>query len=451
MAMPPPNTALITSGTLLAEAQQRAERLLALSRVVLSLSVLLIILVMQDVAAEMASPTIQQQIAHGLRISVVLVPLSLLTLWFCAPRRYTPAIAWIATTLDIAVMLAVAVASHTTTGLPANQTFAMPPIWFIPLLLAVSALRLNPALSIYLVTACTVLLPLFTIGIAPLQNQITAEQMELLTEQFFVPAYIFRLFLLAATGSLIILAVYRSRALLRESVHHAVVRDRAGRFLPSALLRLLEKAPDDGIRFGRRQPLVVMFCDIRGFTLRAEGMEPLALTAFLGEFRARISRVAGAHGGVIDKFVGDNVMLLFGAVDFDPDRDRRNALACASAILEEVAAWNHDLVADGDRPVRIGIGVHAGEAFCGTIGDAERLEFTVLGDAVNVASRLESECKTLQAAIVASDSIVQDLTLPGWQDEGERSLRGRSAPMRLWVWREDGPFSTSGLTEAVRS
>ncbi len=165
-------------------------------------------------------------------------------------------------------------------------------------------------------------------------------------------------------------------------------------------------------------------------------MSAVDLTNFVGEFRACVTAAADAHHGVIDKFVGDSAMVIFGVPEPD-SRDARHALDCARAILDNVAAWNARLAEAKRAPVEIGIGVHCGEVFCGAVGDAARLEFTVLGDPVNVAARIEQHTRTAGHPLLVSRALLETAEVTPedgrWIPLPQQSLRGRDEPIDLFA------------------
>jgi adenylate cyclase len=237
-------------------------------------------------------------------------------------------------------------------------------------------------------------------------------------------------------GLVLVLAAARARALLRRAIDEERRRTNLTRYLPPEIAGWLAETSVEELRRGRRQAVAVLFTDIRGFTERAEAMAPEDLGRFVAEFRRRVSLAAGRHGGVIDEFVGDSAMVVFGVPTPGP-ADARDALRCARGLLAEVAGWNTSRAAAGLEPVRIGVGVHCGEVFCGAVGDEGRLEFTVLGDTVNVAARLEQATKAAGFALIASrellDAAGEDAASePGWTPLPVAPLRGRHAPVRLF-------------------
>jgi adenylate cyclase len=151
------------------------------------------------------------------------------------------------------------------------------------------------------------------------------------------------------------------------------------------------------------------------------------------------------HGGMLDKILGDGLLAVFGI----PDRghgDAGDALACAHDMIGSVALWNNERVAAGQFPVQIGVGLHFGPVVTGDVGSERLMTFTVVGDTVNVASRLQSLSKELGTALVASDALVDAIreeTLRDAQlvDElqlvGARQLRGRERETVVYALRLD--------------
>nr|WP_281409320.1 adenylate/guanylate cyclase domain-containing protein [Microvirga terricola] len=150
-------------------------------------------------------------------------------------------------------------------------------------------------------------------------------------------------------------------------------------------------------------PVTLLFVDIRASSALGEGMDPARLAIFMSSFRRRVMRAAAQHGGVIDKFIGDGALILFGVPNAGED-DTARALACGRTLLDLIERWNAKRAFN--PPLRIGIGIHTGEVFCGVVGDEDRLEFTVLGETVNIASRIEQATKTAHCDLLASQEAV---------------------------------------------
>lgn len=190
---------------------------------------------------------------------------------------------------------------------------------------------------------------------------------------------------------------------------------------PQVLKALIDGrvAPD---RRGEAVRVAVLFADIRGFTTLAAQRPPREIFALLNAYLARMTETIHAHRGTIDKFIGDGIMVVFGYPEAS-DRPSADALAAGCAMLQAVSAFNRE---HPDTPLRIGIGVHCGEVLAGAVGSAARYEFTVIGDAVNVAARLEELTKDLQQLMVVSRLAWENAGEPaGFVPLGTRAVRGR--------------------------
>jgi adenylate cyclase len=149
---------------------------------------------------------------------------------------------------------------------------------------------------------------------------------------------------------------------------------------------------DSTKRLSTKQVCTVLFSDIRGFTSMSERMEPEAVVSFLNDYLQRMVDIVFDEGGIVDKFIGDAVMAVFGAPFPKPD-DAVRAVRAGHRMLEELDRFNEDQAKIGGVNIRIGIGIHTGPVIAGNIGSDKKMEYTVIGDTVNIASRVESLCK----------------------------------------------------------
>lgn len=192
-----------------------------------------------------------------------------------------------------------------------------------------------------------------------------------------------------------------------------------------------QAAGEETVR-GRRQQVTVLFSDVRGFTALSEKLDPDELVATLGQLRRRQTRVIFEHGGTLDKFIGDAVMATFGTPrpGAEPGRDAKNAVLCGQALLRSLDQWNQERRAAGLAALRIGVGLHTGEVFVGDVGFEDRLEYTVIGDAVNTAARIESLCKTFDWPFLISDAVhgAIDAVLPAERLPDAR-VAGKAEPL----------------------
>lgn len=430
------------------EADIRAERTVSIIRILiaLALSVALVATVpiggnrppgLMPFTLDLQTTIMDQGVLAALTIAAYL-GLGVLSLALISFGRYRGWMAWPFATMDAAVALASVWISLLNVGFLGAYAPLLPSTWLLAIVLAFGTLRYNPALQAYL----TVLVGLglaFVVwmndGFLPLSFVYRSE--DVAAPLLVAPPTIMRILMLGAAGLIMTLAVLRSTRLLRRATAEAARRDNLVRYLPRAIADLLAEGTIDELRHGRRDELAVLFVDVRGFTGLAEGMDTRALAAFMTEYRRRISRAAEAEGGVVDKYVGDGAMIVFG-LDAPRDDDAARAVACMHRINAELEDWNRARAAEGLEPVRLAIGGHWGKAFCGAVGDESRLEFTVLGDVVNVASRLEARAKTEDAAAVVSGVMLKQAgpdETRHWHSLGMSSLRGRAGDMELFRLR----------------
>jgi adenylate cyclase len=153
---------------------------------------------------------------------------------------------------------------------------------------------------------------------------------------------------------------------------------------------------------GDRRRITALFCDIRGFTRMSENMRPEEVVQILNEYFERVVDIVFRNGGTLDKFLGDGVMVVFGAPKDDPYQEE-HAVRTALEIREEIRRLAKDLAKRGLPSIAVGIGINSGNAIVGNIGATQRMEYTAIGDAVNLASRLESATRELNVDILLSE------------------------------------------------
>jgi len=197
--------------------------------------------------------------------------------------------------------------------------------------------------------------------------------------------------------------VARSRAMVARQAAASQQRANLARyFAPNIVDRLAGR--DEALGASRVQPVAVLFADLVGFTALAETMTPEQVIALLRRFDAAMEGAVFDHHGTLDKYLGDGIMATFGTPETGP-HDALNALACARAMHEAVRRWNETRAAEGQPLISLSIGIHYGEVVLGDVGSARRLEFAVLGDAVNVASKLEAITRRYGATTAISETL----------------------------------------------
>jgi len=210
------------------------------------------------------------------------------------------------------------------------------------------------------------------------------------------------------------------------------VRDLLGKAVSPEIAReLLSTGVELG---GEVREATVLFTDLRGFTAFSETQTPKELVMQLNEYFTAVSTAVEASGGIVDKFIGDAVMAVFGAPTIAADHADR-AMAAALAALRAEKGLNVKRVSQGLPPLQTGIGISSGPLLAGNIGSPSRSNYTVIGNEVNLASRLESLTKetSYRARIICSDATRKALTLPlPLRDLGEVTIRGKEHPIRIW-------------------
>ncbi len=178
--------------------------------------------------------------------------------------------------------------------------------------------------------------------------------------------------------------------------------------------------------------LTILFVDIRGFTRIAETMQPEALREYINTFLTAISEVVHRYGGTVDKYIGDAVMSFWGAPIEDPQH-ADNAVSAALAMLDEVRRLNRDFEARALPLIRIGVGVNTGVVRVGDMGSKLRRAYTVIGDAVNLASRLEGLTKQFDAPIIVGESTMTQARSHSFSELGRARVNGRNEPVRVYT------------------
>lgn len=232
------------------------------------------------------------------------------------------------------------------------------------------------------------------------------------------------------------LSVRRFNGLLYNNA--ALERERANLsryFSPNVVEELSHN--DEPLKQIRTQNVAVMFVDIVGFTEFAATRPPEAVIQTLRGFHGRMEKLVFGHNGTLDKYLGDGLMATFGTPTAG-ERDACNALECAQAMLAEMDVWNTQRQKDGEPDIKIGIGVHFGQAVLGNIG-ANRLEFAVIGNTVNVASRLEALTRPLGVPLVISDALHDQVLVEGGSISGAmtrhdgQTIRGIEEELTVWT------------------
>ncbi|MFO1080123.1 MAG: adenylate/guanylate cyclase domain-containing protein [Reyranellaceae bacterium] len=240
-----------------------------------------------------------------------------------------------------------------------------------------------------------------------------------------------RSLVLLIAGLLAGLVAQAIRRQFEKAVAATAARDRVTNLFgqhvsPAVVDRLLATRSDPPSEI---REVCVLFLDIRGFTAMTRRQPADRTVALLNDFFAEMIDVVDRHNGIINKFLGDGFLALFGA-PLEDSRAAANALAAGQDMLRAVDAWN---AARPATPLRVGIGIHIGEAVTGTVGSPQRKEYTVIGDTVNLAARLEQLTKETGARLLVSSSVhAATEGADGAADLGRLEVRGYDTAVRVW-------------------
>ncbi|SMF27457.1 adenylate cyclase [Tistlia consotensis] len=415
--------------SLLRPAELDAEKTAALVRVAILLSLAVAILSAVDADHVPTGPAVALA-AYGLGTVVGLV-----LAW---RRIFHPSIPYLLVTFDVVLVAVQVLMLSRMMGMPPAGAFSLPATGLIFVILAYAALRYRPWLVVY---AGALFVAAIEFGsrlpAADAEMAMTGHmgQMSTMAHNGMARVLNYQALpptLVAVATFILFVMGRRTRSLLLASVQQAARTARLSRYFSPNLAARLAEGDEDQLLAGRRQPVAVLFVDIRGFTTLGETMAPDELGAFLSEYRRRLARPVFAHGGTVDKFIGDAIMAVFGSPLQRAD-DAERAVRCALEILQAAREWSSERERAGKAPVAIGIGGHYGEVFAGALGGEQLLEFTVIGDTVNVAERLERLSREVSSPLVVSAALLEaagnDAEGAGWRRLPLHELKGHRQPV----------------------
>jgi hemerythrin len=209
------------------------------------------------------------------------------------------------------------------------------------------------------------------------------------------------------------------------------------RLVPHQLLNLLEVKSIVDVKLGDQveRKMTIMFSDIRDFTPLSESMTPAENFEFINSYLSQMEPVIGKHRGIIDKFIGDAILALFA-------HDADDAVSGAIAMLDRLNYYNAGRIRAGYTPIQIGIGLNTGMVMIGTVGGANRMDSTVIGDAVNLTARLQEATKTYHSPLIISQNALYDLANPDKYHIrflDRIRVKGKSQPLSIYEVFDNDP------------
>jgi len=223
-------------------------------------------------------------------------------------------------------------------------------------------------------------------------------------------------------------------------------------FSPSVVKEIVRQKDDAGLGAGRRR-MTVLFSDIRGFTSMSEKMEPEEVVTFLREYLSEMTEAVFVHGGTVDKYIGDAIMALYN-VPFEAPDHAAQAVRTALEFQRRLQPLAERFAAKHGGELRCGVGINTGDAVVGTIGSRQRLEYTAIGDTINLGSRLEGITKDFNVPVVISEATWLEVKeLFDTRYLGEVTVKGKEIPVKIYtvVDRTLDPAGQENLAAAASS
>jgi adenylate cyclase len=316
-------------------------------------------------------------------------------------------------------------------SLPHAAVYSIPAAGLIFFVLAHAALRFRPGLVVYAAALFIGLLEGSRFALPKLDFVASGAD----PHEAFLYGHVLPLSVIGLVALALWAGGAETRRTLDRAIEHARRAANLSRFFSPAVASRLSGTEASTVGKGDRRQVAILFIDMQGFTMLGQVLTPDALASFLTEFRAVITKPVFDLGGAIDKFIGDGALVIFGSPEQQPDSAAR-AIQCGRVILEAVAAWSRRRENAREPGVRVGIGGHYGEVFAGIVGASKQLEFTVIGDAVNIAERIERLTRVHSSDMIVSADLLaaaNQLHGKGWRALPDQALAGHGGHITLFA------------------
>ncbi len=361
-------------------------------------------------------------------------------LWLALRRRMTAPILAASAVVDIAVLMLTIWSFSLQYMASAAVAVKAPTLMYAFILIALRALRFE-AFYVLLAGGAAVLGSAALTGYALLLDEpparVTRSLLDYASSPAVLPGAEFdKAASMAVVTAVLALVVARGRALLVDATREGVASAELSRFFAPEVAARIRGGGGVVVGMAERRQAAILVTDLRGFTALSRDLPPFELLALLGEYQRRVVGAIRRNGGSIDKYMGDGVLASFGAVN-PGGAYAADALRAVEDVAAEIAVWNAGR--HGQPPIGVGAAVACGEILFGAVGDAERLEYTLIGDPVNLAAKLEKHNKVEGSAALAERAAHDLAVAQGYRPRAAvekragRAVAGVEAPLDLVV------------------
>ena len=328
----------------------------------------------------------------------VFLGFTLVRLYLAYRRHLTSPLLYLSVVIDITLLLGMIWSFHLQYEQPPPFYLKAPTLLYVFIFIALRPLRFEARYVIFAGIAAAVGwagMTLYAVLKTGPTNAVTRDYVAYLTaNRILIGAELEKVVIILTVTAILAVAINRAhRVLIRAVAEQTAAHDLARFFSPEIARQITSAEQQISVGTGQVRDAAILMVDIRGFTRLATRIAPDDLICLLAEYQSRLVPIIQGHGGTIDKFMGDGIMATFGAA-VTSGTYAADALRSVDNIMESVAAWGTELQRQGKPPLKVGAAVATGRIIFGAVGDESRLEYTVIGDAVNLAAKLEKHTKS---------------------------------------------------------
>ena len=378
-------------------------------------------------STRMAEGLVQEEYSLELDVLLIYGAICVVRLVLAHTRRLATWMLYLSVVVDIYLLMALIYSFHLKYAQTAAFYLKVPTLLYVFVFIALRALRFEARFVVFTGLCAATGWAYLTWYVASGQGgppEITHNFVEYMTSNaLLVGAEIDKIIAILLTTAVLAIAIARARRLLVRSVSEAAAARNLSRFFdPAVAARIRGAAMTIKAGDGEQRDVAILACDLRGFTRLSTEMKPDEVMKLLQHYQERMCPLIVDNGGSIDKFLGDGILASFGAVS-ETTTPAADALRTADALIQAAGQWAEARRDAGLRPLEMGVAVASGRVVFGAVGDGERLEFTVIGDAVNWAAKLEKHNKEEKVRALTDAATFELARRQGYQPVTEREIR----------------------------